>query len=123
MEKFLDLPHEIQNEILKIYPETLIRAIMLAKKFPKQVARSLSELHITSKEFLEYVKTDPRTFMLFKPSHSQIYQFNDPEYDFKYDTYADIYTLTTIEHWSLSSFTVCNKYEGENNYRSLSRSA
>ena len=101
MAEFLDLPNEIQNEILRIYPETLINSITLAKKFPKQLLKLLCNLRITSNEFIKYIKTDPRTFMTFRPPDSELFEFNSPEEDFKYDTWVDIYTLTAPENWTM----------------------
>ncbi len=88
----------------------MIRALTLSKRFPKQLVKLLYNWRITLDEFLTYAKTNPRTFMVFKPSHSDIYEYSGGP-DFKYSSNVSVYTLNYTENWAITLSIVSTKYD------------
>lgn len=116
MDQFLNLPDEIQNEILKIYPETLIVAIRLSKKFSKQLKILLIEMQITSKEFSKYLETNPRASMIFLKSPStDFYEFYNPvRYEYNNHAQTLIYLANAMDDWSITKIASTTNYNFKN---------
>lgn len=68
-----DLPKDIRNAILNIYPEVRLKSLTLSKRTLAEITDTICAQPITRNEFKDYLEQSPNIFGLFNPTGSYIF--------------------------------------------------